>query len=351
ALLEQVVNGDTSARPGSDAWTLRYGQLAAAWRDRILQPDDPRTRRLLEIVPQFSLELPDTWPADQSIPVLLNAQDWWPWGTEAMLELRWSANDGTPPTLIERIGLRNYAGGRRPHPMDLPPSAEWPEGGGLTIGIDIQVRHPAESASEEELADGAVEWKEWPVPLHQEIELVAPPDSETVNLAPLTSEAIDAVVQRIFAPGLRRWKGERRPFAIRFNTRATNQEASHELLFGCVVEIVERADNGEEHVRRRSRIWTTGNRNGPVRAGWTISEEDTEGLARRFDEDNRSDWVMRVRGDRDLALKALAQAGGNAEAFRGYWAGEIEFPLPISNEANQPFIRQWFFEDGPPQPE
>ena len=351
ALLDRVIEGDSAAPPGSDGWELRYGQLAMAWRDRILQPDDPRTDRFIRIAPMFNLELPDTWPANEPIPALLSARDWWPWGTEAMLELHWPGVDGQASEPIERIGLRNYSGGRRPHPIKLPPVAEWPEGGTAGLKISVQVRRPDKPSTDDQLAGEEVTWTEWATPISQQLDVSRPLDGDAFELPPVRNEQIDSVVQRIFAPGLRRWKGRRRPFAIRFNTRATSDPATQDLLIGSLVEIIEQTPEGEEHVRRRSRVWTSGNRNRPVLAGWTISEEDTEGLARRFDENNRSEWVMRVRGDRDLAVRALAQTGGNPGDFQGWWSGEIEFPLVIANEANRPFIRQWFLEDGPPLPE
>ena len=351
ALLDRVVDGDSSSPPGSDAWELRYGQLATAWRDRVLQPDDSRTDRFMRIAPNFSLDLPDSWPENEPVPALLSARDWWPWGTEAILEIHWPDGDGATSERIERIGLRNYAGNRRPHPIELPPMSTWPGERLVDAKITVQVRRPVGPVTDEELAGEEVAWTEWTSPKSQRLTVTRPLAGDRFELPPVNNAEIDAVVRRIFAPGLRRWNSGQRPFAIRFNTRATSSPATNNLLIGSVVEIIERTPEGVEHVRRRSRVWTAASDNTPVRAGWLISEEDTEGLARKFDPENQGEWIMRVRGDRTLAVRALAQGGGSPDGFRGWWAGEVEFPLVVAEESNRPFVRQWFLESGAPKPE
>ena len=346
SLMDRILNGDSASRPGSLEWQLRYGQLAVLFRDRVFAEGDPAADRLLSIMPAIQINVPENWPADEPVPAMLSMKDWWPLGTEAMLKIR-SSKTGE---VIDQIGMRNYATSRRPHPITLPAADQFSGDSALGIEISIQTRRPVGEWSREDLSASVLEWTEWNKESILPIEVDLPMDV-AFDLEPISDPEIDEAVRAIFAPGLRRWKGVRRPFAIRFDTRVANQPKIRDILIGTQVEIVERRPEGEERIRRRSHVWAAGNEGGQVISGWTISEEDTAGLARRFDPENRSDWLMRIQSDQSLAMRALAQAGGDASAYRGAWSGMVEFPLRVGEESSRTFIRQWFNEHGPPRPE
>ena len=345
SLMNRMLDGDSAARPGSREWQLRYGQLAVLFRDRVFAEGDPAADRLLSVMPAIEINAPDNWPSDQPVPAMLSMKDWWPLGTEAMLMIR-SANTGE---IIDRIGMRNYSTSRRPHPITLPPTDEFSAGSPMDLELAIRTRRPIGEWSREDLSARDLEWTEWNEQSILPIQVDLPLDG-AFDLEPISDPEIDEAVRAIFAPGLRRWKGVRRPFAIRFDTRVANQPNVRDILIGTQVEIVERLPEGEERIRRRSHVWAAGNEGGQVISGWTLSQEDTAGLARRFDPENRNDWLMRIRSDHSLAVRALAQAGGDPSAYRGAWSGMVEFPLRVGEESSRTFIRQWFNEDGPIPP-
>lgn len=163
--------------------------------------------------------------------------------------------------------------------------------------------------------------------------------------------ATDDAVADVFRDGLRRWAGTNRPFAIRFNPRRLSADELEGVFFGFVVEIVERRPDGEELIRRRTRIWMPGGESSRrQRAGWTISEEDTAGLEGAFDERSASIWLMRIRGDESLAaLSAAVDAAtlevGSASAGR-WWTGTVERPLRVESAEGNPFVRMWFRPEG-----
>ncbi len=368
SLFARIASGDDGAPPGSEAWRARYGGLVDAWRSRFVRPGDPEAKVLLSIPPRLEVEVPASWPITRAVPAELDFEDWWPIGTEAMVELRWQGDDAiTEPPLV-RIGFRNRASVGRPHGFELPPANTWPE----PAILEATVRPRFVDSERLRLAEDGIDV---PEDVEAITELVPPPpfDSMPPTIAiteaarpldlPLPSitawtgdEVVEDAVRRIFAPGLRRWDGTRRPFAIRFDVQQAAEKLFKDVLFGLVVELVEVAPDGAESVHRRSRIWLPGGPgpNGYWRSRWGISEEDGDALHRAFDPTPGSRWFMRIRGDEELARLALASVvnqGGDPATFTRWWSGTVNRPLRTTEESRRPFIRRWFHPDGVRRPD
>lgn len=366
ALVERVVRGDAGARPSGDRWTSRYGMLADDLRERHGSPSDPLATVMLELPPLIELSLPDGWPATSPVPAELVIRDWWPAGTEALVRLGPAGLAATDDAWHE-IGYRNHASIQRRHHLTLPPTATWPEDGRVEVALRLRRVDPERAIVEEApsrddwmLDDDAIE-------VRAMVPVVRPNDRPAPSLERWPGdEFADAAVAAVFDRGLRRWPGVRRPYAIRFNPNRLSNREFDGIHFGLVVEIIERRTDGEELVRRRTRMWIPGGGLVPTRrraSGWTISEEDTDGLAGAFDAKNDSTWFLRIRGDETLAgLAALiAKAGevgvvgvddddvnaaSGASRPERWWAGTVERPLPVERADGRPFIRMWFHPEG-----
>ena len=356
-LCDIVVRGDSSAPPGSDRWFSRYGPITEDLRDGFVAADSEVGRRLSRIPPAIGIEIPPMWPEDEPMPATLSVRDCWPLGTEAIIELAWAGPDGEP-IVLECIGYRNLSSTRRRHQLLLPPAREWPPSPALQV--DVSTRSMSAAAVTRITAGVGVELEEdrpaVPIemspPIRLQESLAAPVAlPETALTAWPGDRLVDDAVAEVFSEGLRRWPGTVRPFAIRFNPRRLRSSRLDGVLFGLEVEIVERTPGGEEFVHRRTRMWmpggVAGDAEGNAIGGWTISEEDTAGLAGAFDPNNSSTWVMRIRGREDLARRSLGRMSeADAAAHDRWWSGVVERDLPRSTEGNRPFIRMWFHPEG-----
>lgn len=359
--LEAVLSGDSSSPPGSESWFERYGGLAQDLRDVFILPRSEAARRLAMIPPRVRIRVPVNWPDDEPVPADLAIRDLWATGTEAVIELHWA--DAPEATPLESIGYRNLASMQRRHHFLLPPTGSWPASGVLEVRartrpmpertvIQIEAGMSARSLDAGH-APGSF------TPSMPTRHPVVHPDDNLRQLAPWPGDEItDRAIAAIFADGLRRWPEAVRPYASRFDIRGLDDPRYQGVLFGLSVEIVERKSDGDERVRRRMRIWTPGGSN-PVgdgrSAGWTISEEDVESLARAFDPADDSQWMMRIRGDEGLARRAIAilENGGSAAKADRWWMGMVERPLVTRTVGSdrRPFIRMWFEPDGVKRPE
>ena len=365
-LFARIATGDDGARPGSEPWRARYGGLVDAWRSRFVRPGDPEAGVLLSIPPRIEVEVPASWPSTRPIPAELDFEDWWPMGTEAMVELRWRGNEFDPP--LVRVGFRNRASVGRPYGFELPPAEDWPD----PAVLEAVVRPRFVDSERLRLAEEGIELPEDeeppgdavpPPPFESlpavvaSIEMAGSLELDLPSIDPWDGDAdADDAVRRIFAPGLRRWDGIRRPFAIRFDVQQAAEKSFKDVLFGLVVEIIEVDPDGTETVRRRSRIWLPGGPgpNGYWRSRWGISEEDAEALHRAFDPTPGSRWFMRVRGDEELARLAVASVvnqGGDPAVFTRWWSGTVDRSLRTTEETRRPFIRRWFHPDGVRRPD
>ena len=371
ALFDRIASGDAWASPGSDAWQARYGGLVDAWRSRLVRPGDPEAAVLLSIPPRVDIEVPSEWPLDLVVPAELNVQDWWPIGTECVIELRWrdAGTDETPPPPIAAVGYRNRASVGRPHAIQLPPIDQWPKDATMEATIrarfvdaealllaDAGIDAASDLDPSGELLPDIPPFASMPV-VRSNTTILRPVDLRLPDAAAWTGDdSTDQAIRDMFAPGLRRWEKMPRPFAIRFDFRRAADERFDAILLGFVVDIIERQPDGTEAVRRRSRIWMPGGMgpNGNWRSRWGISEEEIEALARAFDPTPGSRWFMRITGDTDLARLAMAsvvQQGGDPAVFTRWWSGSVERPLRTTEETRRPFIRRWFYPEGVRRPD
>lgn len=350
ALLARVVVGDGGARPTSLAWQSRYGRLADELRRKFGRPDSPEAAELLALPPAIEITVPESWPADQPVPAAMTLRDWWPLGAEAMISIAIDDANDPDETAWHRVGYRNHASIRRRHHFTLPPPEDWPADDRFTVDLGVGQVDPSlvPETSDPSIAPAIRSTS-------VEVAVLRPSAIASIALEPWPGdENTSAAVGEVFRDGLRRWSGVRRPYAIRFNPRRLMREEYAGVFFGLVVEIVERRSDGTEAVHRRTRIWTPGGDADDRRraAGWTISEEDTEGLAGAFDETNDSTWLMRIRGDEALARLAACRATprpaatGSSTPPRRWWSGSVERSLPVDTVEGRPFIRMWFHPDG-----
>ncbi|MBC03831.1 MAG: hypothetical protein CMJ34_11105 [Phycisphaerae bacterium] len=358
--LDAVIAGDISSAPGTETWFKRYGALALDLRDGFVDPGSEAAGRLATIPPRVKIEIPPAWPEDRPVPASLEIRDLWALGTESVIDVHWADAGDAPP--VESIGYRNLASIRRRHHFLLPPPKDWPASGALEIRVRNRSLPDAVVAQiEGGMTPQAVEIvasNPWTTATPTTRTLTRPTDT-TMPLEPWPGDEItDRDIAGIFNDGLRRWPKAARPYAIRFDIRRLEDPRYDGVLFGLLVEIVERAPDGGETVHRRTRIWMPGGRdfiggNGTRRnAGWTISEEDIEGLDGAFDPENESDWVLRIRGDESLARRGLAIVEtGSENGHDRWWSGMVERPLPTETIPNgRPFIRMWFDSGGVKSP-
>ncbi len=358
ALLDIVVAGDGSAPPPSDAWIRRYGGLADEIRMRHAPPESPNHALLLELPPRIEIETPDAWPSDEPVPVAMSIRDWWPAGAVAIVTLDADAEAAGEHSQVEspwhRVGYRNQASIRRRHHFTLPATSTWPSSDVLYATLEMSVSDPEAIVMQDEDAGRNVTGL-----VTTNITLDRPAGLSRPRLEPWVGDAAtDDAVADVFRDGLRRWEGTTRPFAIRFNPRRLAVDELEGVFFGFVVEIVERRKDGGEVVHRRTRIWMPGGESssGRQRAGWTISEEDTAGLAGAFDERSASIWLMRIRGDESLAALSAAadtatlEVGSTSASAGRWWAGTVERPLRVESAEGNPFVRMWFRPEGVASP-
>lgn len=354
-LTDRVVAGDAGSPPGSEAWFRRYGPLAARLRDGFVPLDSDGGRLLSTLPPGVTIDTPLIWPPDQPVPATLEIEDRWPIGVEAIVQLRW--NDGEDAEPIERIGYRNLASNRRRHEFLMPPPTDWPADGEIEISVSTR---PMSDRMTEGLNSGVAIEPEDPSPnprgtvtTRLRRKATAPTAPPEWNLAAWTGDdAIRESIAAVFDEGLSRWPDSPRPFAIRFDPRRLQQEAFDGALLGFEVEIVERPEDGREIIRRRTRLWLPGGLESVTSEdrtwGWTISEEDTAGLAGAFDPNNTSTWSMRIRGVEELARRAFTKVAEDpaASSYDRWWSGTIERDLPRSTPRRRPFVRMWFHPEG-----
>ena len=345
-LLNYLIAGDKHALPGSQAWANHYGMLAEVMSDSMDIHGHQDLPKLLQLPPIISLSAPAQWPTDIDIPAQISIDEFWPYGTDGKVDIKWP-HAHTNPTLAT-ICFRNYSAGQRPFPFTLPPLASWPKDEPPYLEVIINTRKPSGNWDSQQLRTSEVTWSEWSAPRSFMIPLPQPIVTD-VNLHPIDTPELDAIIQRVFRPGLRKWEGTERPFAIRFDIR-TISRAPSDISFGVFAEIIERTPDGEDHVRRRSKLWMTNTADSGIRSGWGISEEDSQSLSNAFDPESKSDWRMRITGNKDLALRGVAQASGDVGRISSWWNGSVEFPLPTHRERDAAFTRRWFLQDGPPAP-
>ncbi|MEY4770479.1 MAG: hypothetical protein RIQ40_1219, partial [Planctomycetota bacterium] len=95
-MLEMVRDGDATAPAGSDLWMRTYGGWLDALRNRwaSADPDDALRLAATTLPPLMLMDLPSTWPTDQSLVTINRVADWWPEGVQ--VRIRVAGVDGLP---------------------------------------------------------------------------------------------------------------------------------------------------------------------------------------------------------------------------------------------------------------
>lgn len=327
-MLEMVRDGDASAPAGSDAWLRTYGGWLDALRNRWsnADPDDALRLAATTLPPLMEMELPRTWPTDQSLVVINRVADWWPEGVQ--VRVRVSGVDGLPmqSEALEDLRAcewtrgerRGFGGGFAMHFGALP---QGPQRGTVRMHWETRDRLHGDRIT----ASG-----ESSVPLQVEVTGPAAP------LAGVDDAAMQALMRDVFESGMLRREGPAPQYAFSYRIMLTDAPDLARTAFGLVVEACE---NGVP--RRSLRVWWRG---GGVRelAGWDPPEED---LPRLAEAEESPAWTLRIRGDERLAQRAAMPVDGKTATQ--YWSGSIEMPLKLTTmPAAQPG-RSWTLQRRP----
>lgn len=351
-LAARIARGDAGAVPTDLAWEIKYAPLLR--RSFALLPEGSAAIAMLRAIPpRIDLEIASPWPSDLPPYASLEAISWIPEAIEHRFEIDCPEQPDLPPIVVLRDG-RSFAAPR--FPIEFPPpgpdgeaplAMPRPAAGGLAhsaAGMPLRLRLRAWWRSPSAAGEPPAAWQALPERWFEREVLSAPPLAE--RLQPFRSDAADEAVRDAFDSGFIVGRGDR-PFAMRFDTTATAIPELEGVAVGVVAEVLE-----EGTPRRRSWLWWPGGarihgmgRRGEL-AEWRISQEDLEALAGVAD-DGR--WTLRVRGDREMAMRAIAVLGrfdaAAAEACTAYWEGEVEIPLRIFRSSAPMRTRPWRLPD------
>lgn len=330
-MLEMVRDGDATAPAGSDLWMRTYGGWLDALRNRwaSADPDDALRLAATTLPPLMLMDLPSTWPTDQSLVTINRVADWWPEGVQ--VRIRVAGVDGLPlqPEAINdllayewtRAERRGFGDG---FAMDFGTLPQGPQRGTLHMHWETRDRLHGDRV----MASG-----ECAVPMQIDITGPATP------LAGVDDADMQALMRQVFDSGMLRREGSAPQYAFSYRIMLTDAPELASTAFGLVVEACE---NGVP--RRTLRVWWRG---GGARelAGWDPPVEDPPRLANA---DESPAWTLRIRGDQRIAQRAALPINGKPATQ--FWSGTIEVPLKVTTmPATQPG-RSWTLERKPPAP-
>ncbi|MEY4826602.1 MAG: hypothetical protein RLZZ288_153 [Planctomycetota bacterium] len=330
-MLEMVRDGDATAPAGSDLWMRTYGGWLDALRNRwaSADPDDALRLAATTLPPLMLMDLPSTWPTDQSLVTINRVADWWPEGVQ--VRIRVAGVDGLPlqPEAINdllayewtRAERRGFGDG---FAMDFGTLPQGPQRGTLRMHWETRDRLHGDRV----MASG-----ECAVPMQIDITGPATP------LAGVDDADMQALMRQVFDSGMLRREGPAPQYAFSYRIMLTDAPELASTAFGLVVEACE---NGVP--RRTLRVWWRG---GGVRelAGWDPPVED---LPRLANADESPAWTLRIRGDQRIAQRAALPINGKPATQ--FWSGAIEVPLKVTTmPATQPG-RSWTLERKPSAP-
>lgn len=362
-IARRIRAGDPDAAPTSDAWQNRYGSLLVALTNRGLDAlaaglrpldrSDPAGKGdpYLTALESFRdlparplLSAAPEWPADEPLIVELRIDEWWPPTTYARIRVR-DLSDGSERT----IGLDSGGTSAPAYPFTFAP-----------LSLDEQSRQfevtiESRRTRDDGTRDGDAPWG----PEHRTTLTVPVRAAPALTLTPFEGTTADETIRQVFREGLVAWRSGWRRFGLRFDPSRTATPEFAGVLIGLDIEVRE-----GEILRRHSRIWWTAG-SGPAQARWEILYEDRspiEALAAADAATASADstasrdetpsipaesgrWTVRIRGDREVAMKALATIrtpGANAVPFTQYWKGEVSFPIAVRVEDAPSPRRRWF---------
>ena len=337
-IVDRLLAGDSDAAPGTVAWESRYGRFswdlytAATSRGENALAGWDGWKRLAELPPRVTLERPTWTDAGGPLVVELDAEGWWPGGWQSRISIDDPASDADPPP----IGFDPNATGTPVHLVALAPPRPDEPSRTVTLAIDRRERR----------TDGS--WGAWTPRWTFELALAIPPRPALPDdglPAAIDSPELAERIRRAFDDGLISWERGDRRHGFRFDPGQVMGEEFAGTLIGLEVEVLE-----GDAVRRRSRIWwPAGPRamNRGFGARWEILFEDRDALDRLPKSAGEAPgWSVRLRGDRETALRALAVPGVDPAKVRGHWAGTLRFPLSVRPSIGEAPQRRFF----PPDP-
>jgi len=330
-MLEMVRDGDATAPAGSDLWMRTYGGWLDALRNRwaSADPDDALRLAATTLPPLMLMDLPSTWPTDQSLVTINRVADWWPEGVQ--VRIRVAGVDGLPlqPEAINdllayewtRAERRGFGDG---FAMDFGTLPQGPQRGTLHMHWETRDRLHGDRV----MASG-----ECAVPMQIDITGPATP------LAGVDDADMQALMRQVFDSGMLRREGPAPQYAFSYRIVLTAAPELASTAFGLVVEACE---NGVP--RRTLRVWWRG---GGVRelAGWDPPVED---LPRLANADESPAWTLRIRGDQRIAQRAALPINGKPATQ--FWSGTIEVPLKVTAMPETQPGRSWTLERKPSAP-
>lgn len=325
-----IREGDSTAPPTSLAWQGRYGGLLesligqgldALERGETADPALEALESFRDLPPLTTVTSPAAWPAGEPLVVELAVDEWWPPTTYARVRIR-DDGDGTEHV----IGLDSGGAAAPRHPFTFSPAGAGGETRRFTITVEARKTK----------LDGSRDPDQPWGPAHVSHATVAIPVTDEMHLTTLSGPESDEAIKRVFREGLVVWTRGWRRYGLRFDPAATADDLFRGTLVGLDIEVRQ-----GEILRRHSRIWWPSG-SGPQMSRWEILSEDPDpipGLA-----SGGEGWTARIRGTRDVAMRALAAARPSATSspFTRYWEGEVTLPLEIQvNDSTSP-RRRWF---------
>jgi len=352
AIVEAIAEGDEAARPPSIEWRTKYASLLTAGLVASIETRPDLAERIATLPASIEFGLASPWPRDLPAYGSLDLRHWW----VSPVQLRLAIDAPEHPELgTVVVGYDSRGRGWRRGWPRFPIEFErpWPIEEDTLVAVRVRVERRVPRATDEpdEAAappsetgeDPPIEWGPWIPEPDLELQLfdrVVPSPAVAERLEPVDAPAMRQAIAEAFAPGLVVRDAGPRPYAIRFDVSRTVVPELEDTALGLELEVRERGE-----VRRRTWIWwLAGGEGGP--AEWRISEEDAAALAAAVDHDPEEGiWTLSIRGDRDLAARAIdaavAAAGRGTDAER-YWAGEFEIPLRVRRIPGAFSPRPWF---------
>jgi hypothetical protein len=331
----RIREGDAAARPTNLLWQARYGVLLETLVTQALdaQANGDEEDAALQVLDSFrdlppvtTLTAPATWPVNEPLVVELAIDEWWPPMTYARVRIR-DDSDGT-----ERImGLDSGNANAPRYPFSFAPlsadAATGPVQRSFTIIVEPRKTLPDGSRDDSQ---------PWGI-AHTSSFTLQIAAAKPLELTPLRSAEADDAIRSVFSQGLVAWRKGWRRYGLMFDSARTSEESFTGTLIGLDIELLQGAS-----VRRHSRIWWPAG-GGLSLSRWEIISEDAGPLAALTSD--AEGWSVRVRGDRDVAVRALAALRTPAAAsqtYTRYWDGEVTVPLRVRvNESAAP-RRRWF---------
>ncbi|MBL9119128.1 MAG: hypothetical protein JNL80_04350 [Phycisphaerae bacterium] len=327
----RIREGDASAPPTSLRWQSRYGVLLQSLMAQGLdalergQLDDPALvvlESFRDLPPLATLTAPREWPAHEPLIVELAIDEWWPPMTYARVRVR-DEHDGT-----ERIMGLDSGGAAAPrYPFAFAPIGE--NETQRRFSVTVEARKTAPNGG----PDPSQPW----CAAHVSTSTLSLRRVEPIDLKPFSGKEADDAVRSVFARGLVAWRQGWRRYGLMFDASRTGDESFDGTLLGLDIELTQ-----GDTVRRHSRIWWPAGRSATL-ARWEILFEDPEPLASLTT--GSEGWSIRVRGRRDIAVRALASVAGvspTATPFTRYWEGDVMIPLEVRVNENASPRRRWF---------